>query len=65
MYLVTGTRPDLTFAISFLTQFSCTPNKQHVAVVIRCLRYIKGCWHLDLLFSYSGEMFIAGISDSD
>jgi hypothetical protein len=30
-----------------------------------CLRYIKGTWHLILLFPYSGEMFIARFSDSD
>jgi hypothetical protein len=42
MYLVTSTRPDLTFAISFLAQFSSAPNKQYVAAVKHCLRYIKG-----------------------
>jgi hypothetical protein len=65
MYLVTGTRPDLTFAISFLTQFSSTPNKQHVVAVKCCLPYIKGTRHLTLLFSYGSEIFIPGFSDSD
>jgi hypothetical protein len=65
MYLVTGTWPDLTFAISFLAQFSSAPNKQHVIAVKCCLRYIKGTQHLTLLFPYSSEMFIAGFSDPD
>jgi hypothetical protein len=37
LYLVTITQPDLTFAISFLTQFSSVLIKQHVADVKHCL----------------------------
>jgi hypothetical protein len=41
MYLVTGTRPDLTSAISCLTQFSSALNKQYV-VALKCyLPYIE------------------------
>jgi hypothetical protein len=65
MYLITGTRRDLTFAISFLAQFSSAQNKKHVTVVKCCLRYIKGTRHLTLLFPYGGEMFIARFSDSN
>jgi hypothetical protein len=65
MYLGTSTRPNLIFVISFLAQFSSTTNKQHVAGVILYLRYIKGTWHLTLLFPYGCEMFIAEISDSN
>jgi hypothetical protein len=65
MYLVTGTQPDLTFAISFLAQFFSAPNKQHIAVVKCCLQYIKGTRHLTLLFPYGGKMFIARFSDTN
>jgi hypothetical protein len=65
MYLVTGTRPDLTFPISILTQLSSPPNKQHVAAVKRCLRYIKRTRHLTLLFFHGILMFITRFSDSD
>jgi hypothetical protein len=65
MYLVTGTRPDLTFTISFLAQFSSALNKQHVVAVKCCLQYIKGKWHLTLLFPYGGEMIITRFSDSN
>jgi hypothetical protein len=65
MYLVTGTRPNLTFAISCLSQFSSAPNKSHVAAVKRCLRYIKGTRNLALLFPYYDDFDIAGFSDSD
>jgi hypothetical protein len=65
MYLVTGTRPDLTFAISCLSQFSSAPNKSHVAAVKRCLRYIKGTRNLALVFPYHDDFYVAGFSDSD
>jgi hypothetical protein len=65
MYLVTGTRPDLTFAISYLSQFSSAPNKSHVAAVKRCLRYIKGTRSLALVFPYHDDFYVAGFSDSD
>jgi hypothetical protein len=35
IYLVTGTRPNLTFTISFLAQCSSAPNKQYV-VAVKC-----------------------------
>jgi hypothetical protein len=65
MYLVTGTRPDLTFAISCLSQFSSAPNKSHVVAVKRCLRYIKGTRNLGLVFPYYDDFYVAGFSDSD
>jgi hypothetical protein len=65
MYLVIGTRPDVTFWISFLAQFYSAPNKLHVAAVKCCHPYIKGTRHLTFLFLYGGTMFITGFSDSD
>jgi hypothetical protein len=65
MYLVTGTRPDLTFAISCLSQLSSAPNKTHVAAVKRYLRYIKGTRNLGLVFPYHDDFYVAGFSDSD
>jgi hypothetical protein len=65
MYLVTGTRPDLTFAISCLLQFSSAPNKSPVTAVKRCFRYITRTRNLALVFPYHDDFYIAGFSDSD
>jgi hypothetical protein len=65
MYLVTGPRPDLTFAISCLSQFSSAPNKTHLAAVKRCLRYIKGTRNLAIVFPFHHDLYVAGFSDSD
>jgi len=42
MYLAMGTRPDLTFAVQHLSQFSSNPSKEHWTAVKRVFRYIKG-----------------------
>jgi hypothetical protein len=65
MYLVTGTRPELTLAVSCLLQFSSAPNNTHVAAVKCCLWYIKGTRNLALVFPYHDDFYVAGFSDSD
>ena len=42
LYLVTCTRPDLAFVISFLSQFSSCPLKSHHTAVKHVFRYISG-----------------------
>ena len=39
---LTNTRPDLTFAVSVVSQFMHAPSVKHVFVVKRILRYLKG-----------------------
>jgi hypothetical protein len=65
MYLVTTSQPDLTLAISFLSQFPSTPNKEHVVPAKSCLRYIKGTLLLTLGFPYRVQIFIPRFSNSD
>ena len=37
MYLVTGTRPDLAYTISFLAQYSACPTEEHIKAVTASL----------------------------
>lgn len=41
MYL-TITRPDITFAVNKLCQFSSAPRTSHLGAVYKVLQYIKG-----------------------
>ena len=41
MYLMLGTRPDITFAVTKLAQFASAPTSKHWAGVIRILRYLR------------------------
>lgn len=42
MYLVTGTRPDLAYTITNLSQFSSDPSTSHYNAAKHVLRYFHG-----------------------
>jgi len=46
MYLVTGTRPDLAYTISFLAQFSSCPPDEHIKAAKHVFRYVNGTRNL-------------------
>ena len=67
MYAAVGTRPDLTFAVQKLAQFSHKPSNEHWKAIKHVLRYVKGT--LDLGITYSGaknaNIVAEGFSDAD
>lgn len=50
MYLSVCTRPDLSFALSCLSQFNNEPRQLHMSALKRILRYLKGTAHYRLEF---------------
>ncbi|KAG3062131.1 hypothetical protein PI124_g22722 [Phytophthora idaei] len=42
MYLTTGTRPDLAYAVGQLSRFVSKPSSKHVGTLKRVLRYLAG-----------------------
>lgn len=65
MYLAVLTRPDIAFAVGFLSQFNNSYTKQHCAYVKRILRYLKLTKHHGLHFSADGNSVIEGFVDAD
>ena len=68
MYTVTGTRPDLAYTVTLLSQFSSCPNQQHLSAAKRVLRYLKGTRDQKLVFPYthgSTPLSLEGYCDSD
>ncbi|CAM0876884.1 unnamed protein product [Alopecurus aequalis] len=64
-YLV-HTRPDLTFAVGFVSRFMQAPTQEHLAAVKQILRYIGGSMGLGCRYERSsGEPRLVGYSDSD
>ena len=64
-YLV-HTRPDLTFAVGFVSRFMESPTEEHLAAVKRILRYIAGSIRLGCRYGRStGAPRLVGYSDSD
>ena len=67
MYLVIGTRPDLAYTVTMLSQFSSDPSTTHMAALKRVLRFLKYTQHQKLHYSYNQgpELVLDGYSDAD
>lgn len=50
-YLALATRPDISFAASYLGQFNNSYRKAHWIAAKRVLRYLKGTMDLELMYS--------------
>jgi len=64
MYLAVGTRPDIMFAVSYLSQFNDCFDKTHWIAAKRVLRYIKKTINYRLEFKYL-KIPLIGYSDAD
>jgi len=69
MYLVTCTRPDLGFVVSFLSRFSPHPLLCHHTAVKRVFRYLAGTHSTSLVYTCHSSidipLLITGYSDAD
>jgi hypothetical protein len=59
------TRPDIAYAVSIVSQFMHCPSEEHMAAVIRILRYLKSSPGKGLMFSKNNHLNIDGYTDAD
>ena len=64
MYLTIGTRPDIAFTVSTVTQFCQDPGLEHWEAVKRIYRYLLGTKKLALTFG-EGKQGLEGFTDAD
>ncbi|XP_019150387.1 PREDICTED: uncharacterized protein LOC109147209 [Ipomoea nil] len=62
---LTITRPDISFAVSVLSQFLENPCDTHWDAAVRVLRYIKRAPGQGLLYEDRGHTQVVGYSDAD
>lgn len=62
---LTITRPDISFAVQALSQFSHQPCSSHMQALLRVLRYLKLCPGQGLHFSSSSNLTLTNYCDSD
>lgn len=62
---LTVTRPDISFAVSVVSQFLNSPCEEHWDAVVRILKYIKKAPGKGLLYEDKGHTRIMGYSDAD
>ena len=64
MYLV-NTRPDISFAVSSLSQFMVDPRRVHWTTARHVLRYIRGTVEYGLVYERMGSVQLAGFTNVD
>ena len=50
MYAAIGTRPDLAYTTTFLSQYNSTPSTKHLQAAKRALRYLRGTTEWSLFY---------------
>ena len=62
---LTITRPDITFVVSLLSQYMHAPTAQHLDLMKRILRYLKGTISRGIVMTRNRHTNIIGYTDSD
>ena len=62
---LTITRPDISFAVSVVSQFMQNPRISHWDAVLRIVRYLKGAPGRGLLYKPRGKLEVVGYTDAD
>ena len=64
MYL-TIARPDITFTVNKLCQYTSAPKKSHLQAAMRVLHYLKGTVGLGLFYSVECDLVLQAVTDAD
>eukprot|EP00253_Pinus_taeda_P014283 PITA_14283 len=62
---LTATRPDISFALSYISRFMSAPKADHWIVAKRVLRYVRGTPDYGLLYTRSFDPILGGYTDFD
>ena len=66
MYLMTGSRPDLAYAVGVCSRSLDNPSTQDYMRVKRIFRYIKGTMDLGIVYKHNYKVgYLKGFSDAD
>lgn len=65
MYLMIATRPDLCYAICYLSRFQDSASDEHWQHLKKVLRYVKGTKDMKLVYRRNSNDSLIGYVDSD
>lgn len=65
MYLANGTRPDICFAVNFVSRYMEKPTEVHVGAVKRIIKYLKGTLNFGLIYFSNTTFAVRCYSDAD
>ena len=64
-YAALGTRPNIAFAVTWLSRFNSDPTEEHLRYAKYVLRYLKRTKSLQICYDRSSNASLIGYSDSD
>uniref|UniRef100_A0AAV1VET7 Reverse transcriptase Ty1/copia-type domain-containing protein n=1 Tax=Peronospora matthiolae TaxID=2874970 RepID=A0AAV1VET7_9STRA len=65
MHLTTATRPDIAFAVGYVSRFMENPQEEHWVAVKRIFRYLQGTKTHGICYKLSARIDFRGYSDAD
>jgi Reverse transcriptase (RNA-dependent DNA polymerase) len=65
LYLMIGTRPDIAFAVTHLSQFSTNPTEDHYNAALHICRYLAGTQDYTLVYSHTTGKGLCAYMDSN
>ena len=65
LYIMLGTCPDITYAVTKLAQFSVNPSSEHMSKVKYILRYLNSTRNYAMVFDGSSDEGLIAFTDSD
>src|SRR5579871_4679356 len=65
MYAMLGTRPDIAYTVSVMSQFHSNPNQTHWNILKRTFQYLKETIELGILYGNMNELKLERFSNSD
>jgi hypothetical protein len=65
LYIMIGTRPDIAYAVTKLSQFAANPNKDHLDRVMYICRYLLGTSDYALVYNGKSDGGLLAYADSD
>ena len=55
LYIMLGTRPDISFAVIKMSQFSSNPTEEHLQKALYIVRYLSSSKELCIVYSGTGD----------
>ena len=65
LYLMLGTRPDIAYAVTKMSQYAANPSQEHVDKALYICRYLRGTMDYSLVLDGPSKEGLQAYSDSD
>jgi hypothetical protein len=65
LYLMIGTHPDISYAVTHLSQFTTNPSEDHYKAALHICRYLAGTQDYKLVYGKTADKGLMAYTDSD